>query len=174
MRHLPNLHLLLFVLTWILAVTWGSAGILVMTGGLLVVQLVAWRADFVRLGSFRRSWSRRTTRSHPGRSHPVRSHPGPSYPMTSYEGLRHSIRLGAHSRREFDFGLRRRLERVASTRLADSHGIDPHRDPAAARELLGDPVWTLLDPQRPISTERSRGGVPEATLTKIVDTLEQL
>ena len=159
MRQLPRLHLLLFVLTWALAVVWGTTGVLVMTGVLLAVELVVWRADLVRLPSARRVWARRTTRRHP---------------VPSFEGVRHAVRLGAHSRREFDFGIRRRLERVASTRLADGHGVDPHRDPARARELLGEQAWELLDPGRPISTERSRAGVPEATLAQVVDRLERL
>jgi hypothetical protein len=94
--------------------------------------------------------------------------------VPSYDAVRHAIAMGAHSRREFDFNMRRRLERVASTRLDVEHGVDLQRDPETARRVLGDDVFELLDPGRPISADRTGGGVRPDRLTRVVDRLERL
>lgn len=158
MRRLSNLHLLVLVLAWVVAVLWGTGGLLAATAALLAAHVVLWRADLVQL----RTWRVRRLR----RGAPTR-------PVPSYSAIGHDLQMGAHSGREFDFGMRRRLERMAGTRLIEGHGIDLHRDPAAAREVLGDQTWELLDPQRPMSGRRVGGGVPIATLTDIVERLER-
>jgi len=161
MRHLPRLHLLLLVLAWVAAVTWGTAGVVVVGGLVLALEVLVWRAELSRPYRVRldrlRAGLRRGSR-----------------PAPSYDAVRHALRLGAHSRREFDFGMRRRLERIASTRLVDAYGVDLHRDPDRARILLGPEAWELLDPRRPVSGDRGGGGVSLATIKRLVDRLERL
>jgi hypothetical protein len=155
------MHLGLFVLAWVVGFTWGPAGVIGATSLLLLAELAMWRADLVQFDTTRRS--RRIAR------HPER--PGP---VPSYDAVKHAIAMGAHSRREFDFNMRRRLERIAGVRLDAEHGVDLHRDPPAARALLGDEAWELVDPGRPVSADRTRGGVSPHTLVRIVDRLESL
>lgn len=161
MKSLPKAHLWLFVLAWVVGFTWGPAGIIGATTVVLLVELAMWRADLVRFDTTRRSWR-------------IALHPERPAPVPSYDAVKHAIAMGAHSRREFDFNMRRRLERIAGVRLDAEHGVDLHRDPPAARALLGDEAWELVDPSRPVSGDRTRGGVPTHTLARIIDRLEGL
>jgi hypothetical protein len=160
-KQMPKLHVFLLVLAWLLAMTWGQVGVLVVTAALACIELLLWRLDMAYPRWLRWSWRL-----------PIRAER--SGPVPSYDAIRHAIAMGAHSRREFDFNMRRRLERVASTRLDVEHGIDLHRDPETARRVLGDDVWELLDPARPISADRTGGGVAPDRLTRVVDRLERL
>ncbi|MGH3385358.1 MAG: hypothetical protein ACRDO1_12310 [Nocardioidaceae bacterium] len=161
MKYLPKLHLLLFVLAWIFAATWGTAGVLAVGAVLAAVQLLVWRLDLAQFGDHRRTWT--LLPKGVGRG-----------PVPSYDEVRHAIAMGGHSRREYDFNLRRRLERIASSRLADTAGVDLHTQPDAAREVLGPETWSLVDPAVPISSDRTGGGVSPAALTRAVDRLEAL
>lgn len=161
MKHLDHAHAALFVLAWVTAFLLGPRA-LVLTGAVLVaVELVAWRADLLQLPRSRR----------PGRG----LAPGVAAgELPSYDDVRHAVALGRHSGREFDFGLRRRLERVAASRLFERHAVDLHNDPDRAAALLGQEAWQLLDPRRPVSRERGHGGVDRARLARIVERLEAL
>lgn len=161
MKHLSKLYVAVFVLAWLAGLLFGGLGFLAASAVVATLQLLLWRTDMVRLPSFRRVWELVPK--------PLRRGPAPWY-----DDVRHAVVMGAHSRREFDFTLRRRLERIASSRLDDVHGVDLHRDSARARELLGDEAWSLLDPSRPVSGERTRGGVDPAALERIVARLENL
>jgi hypothetical protein len=52
--------------------------------------------------------------------------------------------------------------------------VDLTRDPARARDLVGDDIWPLIDPSRPPSFDSKAPGADLRTLTRIVDRLEQL
>jgi hypothetical protein len=155
------LHLLLLAVGWLVALAWGTAGLVAAAAALLAVHVVVWRADLVQVAG----WSRvRRLVRRDGRRRPA---------APSYSALGHAVQMGAHSKREFDLGLRRRLQHVASERLAAHHGVDLHRDPAAARDLLGATVWELLDPQRPVSGRREDDGVSLHRLAEVVERLER-
>lgn len=159
MRRLTTLHALAFVFVWMFTLVGGPARVPAVTGALVALQLVLWRLDLVQLGHLRGlSLSRRR---------PARSIP-------SYERVRAAIGGATHSPREFDLGIRRTLERIASTRLSAGHGVDMHRDPDAARRLLGPQTWTLLDPTRTTSVDVDGPSVSTERLTEIVDRLERL
>ncbi len=159
MRRAPNLHRGVFVLAWLLAMVGGTSGVLVVTGALTVVQLVVWRLDLARFDQLRR---------------PVRRESSPTASVPSYEKVRNAVAGATHSPREFDLVMRAPLQRIASTRLAHRHGIDLHRDPVAARRLLGPDLWELLDPLRSTSTEIAGPGVSRQFLAQTVDRLERL
>ncbi len=159
MRRAPALHRGVFVLAWLLAMVGGTAGVLVVTGALTVVQLVLWRIDLAQFDQLRR---------------PMRREPRPAGSVPSYEKVRNAVSGATHSPREFDLVMRGPLQRIASTRLAHRHGVDLHRDPVAASRLLGPDLWELLDPRRSTSSEITGPGVSRQFLAHIVDRLERL
>lgn len=158
---MAGLHGTLFALAWLAAILTGPRGVPAVAAALLAAELLMWRLDLWQPPRSRR----------PGRLlHPdLRPDDVPSY-----EGVRHAIETGAFSRREFDFDLRRRLQRIASVRLLERHGVDLFGDPGRLRDLLGEETWALLDPSRPPSRERGGAGVDRRTLTRVVDSLERL
>jgi hypothetical protein len=81
--------------------------------------------------------------------------------------------------RSYDADLRPVLQHLLAARLAERHGVSLYADPDAARQLLlaGEPddsLWYWLDPERPAEQRAMRHGIPQRTLTAIVDRLERL
>jgi hypothetical protein len=81
-----------------------------------------------------------------------------------------------------EFRLRPLLRRIAASRLIERHQVDIETDPAAAHLLLGDELWTLVEPEA-LSTEarnarirrdRGRRGIPRAAIRRAIDVLEAL
>ena len=106
-----------------------------------------------------------------------RSRPGPpvdNAPFRSYRQVAEALSWADVSPRHYDLVTRPLLVRVLTTRLADRHRIDLATDPEAARRLVGDDVWHWLDPDREVSRQGQPPGVDQATLTRIVDRLENL
>ncbi len=66
------------------------------------------------------------------------------------------------------------LRETAAARLASRHGIELERRPEAARELLGEDVWELLDPERPAPSDRFAPGVPRKRVAAVIERLESL
>ena len=106
-----------------------------------------------------------------------RPRPGPpvdNAPFRSYRQVAEALSWADVSPRHYDLVTRPLLVRVLTTRLADRHRIDLATDPEAARRLVGDDVWHWLDPDREVSRQGQPPGVDQATLTRIVDRLENL
>ena len=74
----------------------------------------------------------------------------------------------------YDHGLRPLLGRLFESVLAERHRVDLTADPERARSVVGDDVWPLIDPSRPLSFDSRTPGTDLRTLTRIVDRLEQL
>jgi hypothetical protein len=74
----------------------------------------------------------------------------------------------------YDHGIRPLFGRLLESVLAERHRVDLARDPARARDLVGDDIWPLVDPSRPPSFDSKAPGADLRTLTRIVDRLEQL
>ena len=114
----------------------------------------------------------------PAAPEPRRRHrPGPpvdNAPFRSYRQVAEALSWADVSPRHYDLVTRPLLVRVLTTRLADRHRIDLATDPDAARRLVGDDVWHWLDPDREVSRQGQPPGVDQATLTRIVDRLENL
>jgi hypothetical protein len=79
--------------------------------------------------------------------------------------------------------LRPVLEHLLAARLAQRHGVHLYQDPAAARALLcrdfrDADLWTWIDPAtRPGESPRGlaeQPGIPQRTLTRLIDRLEIL
>lgn len=159
MKHARKLHVLALVFGWLFALAWGTFAMVVVVGGLAALELVLWRLDLAQ------PTGRRLLQLPPRRRQSA----------TPYvDAVRQEILLSTARQREFDFTLRRRLERIAASRLTEHHGVDIHRDPRRARELLGDEAWELLDPARPVIRSDASGRVPQPRLVRIVDRLESL
>ncbi len=81
--------------------------------------------------------------------------------------------------RSYDADLRPTLQHLLAARLAERHGVSLYADPEAARRLLlaGEPddgLWYWLDPARPAEQRSTRQGIPQRTLSEIIDRLERL
>ena len=74
----------------------------------------------------------------------------------------------------YDHGIRPLFGRLLESVLAERHRVDLARDPARARDLVGEDIWPLVDPSRPPSFDSKAPGADLRTLTRIVDRLEQL
>ena len=85
-----------------------------------------------------------------------------------------AVEWGLTSAFDFDTSLRPRLTRVAAVRLADRHGIDFVAQPRHAARMLGPEAWALLDPTRPLATDRSVRGPDQAALARVLDAIERI
>ena len=102
--------------------------------------------------------------------------------MTGYWRQRFTVSGGIARQSAYEAGLRRTLEHLLSARLAERHGINLYEDPAAARRLLcgnrrDDDLWYWIDPRRPpepAGPAAEQHGIPERTLRRLLDRLEQL
>ena len=110
-------------------------------------------------------------RLRPRRSPPaqVRSADFPAYAKISSD-----LSWAAVSQWHYDHGIRPLFGRLLESVLAERHRVDLARDPARARDLVGDDIWPLVDPSRPPSFDSKAPGADLRTLTRIVDRLEQL
>ncbi len=92
----------------------------------------------------------------------------------SYAKISSDLSWAAVSAWHYDHGIRTLFGRLAESVLAERHRVDLARDPARARDLVGDDIWLLIDPSRPPSFDSKAPGADLRTLTRIVDRLEQL
>ena len=84
-------------------------------------------------------------------------------------------RLLAAGRNEADLHARLRpmLREVAAARLQRRHGITLDRDAAAARALLGEELWEVVRPGRPVP-DRSAPGPGLGGIEPMIARLEEL
>ena len=73
----------------------------------------------------------------------------------------------------FELELRPILRAIAAQRLLTYRTIDIDEDPAAARAILGERVWTLLTPVNIEMARRARGIEPDG-VRAVVEKLEEL
>lgn len=78
--------------------------------------------------------------------------------------------LGEDASIHFSTTLRPQLQRLFAARLAEAHGVDMHRSPQRARELVGPELWPWLDP----GAGPPRPDLPEPALRALLDRLEAL
>ena len=104
-----------------------------------------------------------------GRPPQVRSGDFPAYAKISSD-----LGWAPVSQWHYDHGIRPLFGRLLESVLAERHRVDLARDPARARDLVGEDIWPLVDPSRPASFDSKAPGADLRTLTRIVDRLEQL
>jgi hypothetical protein len=112
-------------------------------------------------------WARLWRRRRPPAE--VRSADFPAYSKISSD-----LGWASVSQWHYDHGIRPLFGRLLESVLAERHRVDLARDPARARELVGEDIWPLVDPSRPPSFDSKAPGADLRTLTRIVDRLEQL
>jgi len=122
---------------------------------------VPWAAAWARVAWARLGWRRPPAE--------VRSADFPAYAKISSD-----LGWAPVSQWHYDHGIRPLFGRLLESVLAERHRVDLARDPARARELVGDDIWPLVDPSRPPSFDSKAAGADLRTLTRIVDRLEQL
>ena len=88
-------------------------------------------------------------------------------------GLRavdHTLRMALGSSFGVEFMLKPLLRELASWRLLRNRGIDIKATPELARELVGQPLWSLIEPGEPVRDYGARG----ISLVDVRTSLEQL
>lgn len=98
------------------------------------------------------------------------------YEVVDIEGLILDAEWSSHG---VEFGLSPLLRRIAVSRLIERRQVDLDTDPAAARRILGDELWTLVEPEAQRELERTRHdkdrrGISRATVKRAIDVLEAL
>lgn len=88
--------------------------------------------------------------------------------------LESTVMIGTQSRHHYDLGLRPRLQRVLSALAASRCGVDLSAKPDAGRDLVGEPLWPLVDPARPASRDSRPGGVDVGELERLLNRIERL
>lgn len=92
----------------------------------------------------------------------------------AFDQIVSAVGSATHRRFDFDHGLRAMLTEAAAVGLLDHHGVDLYADPRAARALLGEETWALLDPHRPRENDRSARGPDNAQLDRVLASIEAL
>lgn len=83
--------------------------------------------------------------------------------------LRTTVSNGGYER-----GLRTEMTRLTAVRLAERHGISLYLDTAAARALIGEELWPLVDPDGAPEAGSPPRLVPARMVGHLVDLLERL
>ncbi|MDQ1615400.1 MAG: hypothetical protein QOJ60_1339 [Actinomycetota bacterium] len=138
----------------------GPAGLLVALTGLAVIALLV---RLVQIPS-----------APPHRRRPRRPVPVANAPYRSYRQIAEQLSWGQVSPRHYDLVTRPMLTRLLAARLADRRRIELDTDPEAARAAVGEQVWEMVSPQRPVSGSSQPPGVDRRTRAMIVDRLEHL
>ena len=96
-----------------------------------------------------------------------------TFPIAALERLQREVALAAS--REFDLHYRLRpvLREIAAARL-ERRGASLDSENARARELLGDELWSLTEPDREPPSNRQAPGIGFEELERTVERLERL
>ena len=95
------------------------------------------------------------------------------YPSDSGElALVHDVQQSVASSFHLHTRLRPILSEIAAHRLSMRFGVDLHREPDRARELIGVETWEIVRPERPPPSNRLAPGPPASQLSKVVEQLE--
>ena len=103
--------------------------------------------------------------------------------LSGYSHRRFVVRTASSSLAFYNGELRPVLEHLLAARLTERHGVNLYQDPAAARGLLCQSprdarLWAWIDPAaRPKEPPRGHSeqrGIPQRTLARLIDRLEQL
>jgi hypothetical protein len=149
--------LLTAVLGWLLA---GTLGVFIVVSAALVVALLLLRAQLPRGPRSRRRQRR-----------PV---PFLNAEFPAYRRIEDTLFWAPVSARHFDHAVRPLLARLLAAVLAERHGVDMATNPAQARAAIGDDLWPLVDPERPVSDDTRAPGVPLPVVLRFLDRLEAL
>ena len=97
----------------------------------------------------------------------------PSRPAT-LERVEREVVLSGGSAFDLHVRLRRRLRAITEHRLAAHRGLDLDAGTAETRELLGDDLWELVQPDRPMPTDRLAPGLSVRRQRDLLDRVETI
>lgn len=91
----------------------------------------------------------------------------------SLESLERQVTTATASAYDVHHRLRPLLAPVARE-LLTAHRVDLEHDRERCQTLLGDPLWSIVDPLRPPPEDRSAAGLAPGTLPALLERLERL
>lgn len=133
------------------------------------------------LGAVGMLWLVRRTRRASGADLPstydravaARRAPRPSRPAT-LERVEREVVLSSGSAFDLHVRLRARLRAIAEHRLAAHRGLELDTGNAETRDLLGEDLWELVRPDRPMPTDRLAPGLPVRRQRNLLDRVERI
>src|SRR5689334_18537725 len=101
------------------------------------------------------AWARATLARLRARRHPRAEVSSGDFP--AYSKISSDLGWASVSRWHYDHGIRPLFGRLLESVLAERHRVDLARDPARARDLVGEDIWPLRSEERRVGKEcRSR------------------
>jgi hypothetical protein len=97
---------------------------------------------------------------------------GPSTRFHRFERISEMLGWAPLAGRHYEYGVRRVLRELVAQRLAETYRIDLDRNPDAARAVLGERCWPLVDPAQSFHLDES--GVDLRRIEHLVSVLEEL
>jgi len=133
------------------------------------------------LGAIGMIWLVRRTRHASGADLPsayaravsARRAPRLSRPAT-LERVEREVVLSSGSAFDLHVRLRARLRAIVEHRLAAHRGLELDAGTAETRELLGNDLWELVQPERPMPTDRLAPGLPVRRQRDLLDRVERI
>ena len=133
------------------------------------------------LGAVGMLWLVRRTRRASGADLPsaydravtARRVPRPSRPAT-LERVEREVVLSSGSAFDLHVRLRARLRAITEHRLAAHRGLELDAGTAETRDLLGADLWELVQPDRPMPTDRLAPGLPVRRQRDLLDRVERI
>lgn len=150
-----------------IGVVWTTgAGILFGTGLAVVVVIAGWCIAIVRM---RLDVPRRPPLPAAGREPTAGAWP-------SLDRIKASLSWASTSRRAYDHGARRTLQRVCAARLEEAAGVRlwAPEDRQRAQRLLGPQLWALVDPDARLASDSTSAGVDGRTVDSLLDRLDSI
>ena len=95
-------------------------------------------------------------------------------PPPSLARLEQLAALGVASSFDLQYRLLPPLRGIAAGLLASRRRVELDGEPEAARRVLGDETWDLVQPARPAPLDRVSRGLSPAELTRVVESLERV
>jgi hypothetical protein len=95
-------------------------------------------------------------------------------PPETLDRLEQEAILGISGAFDLHYHLSPRVRGLARDLLASRRGISLDDAPEAARNVLGEETWALVDPHRAPPVDRLARGIPPAELARVVAALERI
>lgn len=106
--------------------------------------------------------------------HPGRRAQGVRRPPPALARLEQLCALGVASSFDLQYRLLPPLRSIASGLLQARRGVELEHEPEAARAILGEETWALVEPGRPRPADRISRGVTPSELMHVAGSLERV
>jgi hypothetical protein len=88
--------------------------------------------------------------------------------------LEQQVALAATTAFDVHYRLRPLVREIAAQRLWRRHAVDLEHDQERAQSLLGEDVWQLVSPERPVPGDPFAAGLDARSMRLIVEDLERV